>query len=535
MPGPILDDMVYSFGPFELDLAAFELRAHGQACGLEPQVFALLALLVENHDRLVSKEEIIEKVWDGRAVSDAAVASRVKSARQVLGDDGQAQRFVKTVHGQGFRFVAEVTAQRSAARQSIPEVAGSRAERRLGSIVRQLERAARPSLAVLPFRFAGSHEHLPALASALPDELISDLCRLRWLFVTARGSSFRVRVLDANFSEIGRLLGVRYCLSGAIEASQRRLVVVVQLIDTLDAGIIWADRFAGRVDDIHSMREEIRGRVLIALDIQIPLHEAALAGLTAPGDLDAWSAYHLGLQHIYRFNRADNAAAAHLFQHAINLDPRFARAHAGLSFVHFQTAFMRYSENIEEEIRQARRFAERGLALDSLDPFVNFTMGRSFWLEGDLDSSLSWLERATSISPNYAQGIYARAWTEALGGRPSDARKHVDLAMRLSPIDPLHYAMMATRAFTHMVKGEDAEAADWAERGARAPGSHVLIAMIAAAAQFLNGNSERAAWWAANVRERNAAFAREHFFRAFPMKSDTTRARVMRALAELGF
>ena len=81
---------------------------------LEPQVFALLALLVENSERLVSKDEIIEKVWDGRIVSDAAVASRVKSARQALGDDGKSQQFIRTIHGQGYRFVGtgESSAQR---------------------------------------------------------------------------------------------------------------------------------------------------------------------------------------------------------------------------------------------------------------------------------------------------------------------------------------------------------------------------------------------------------------------------------------
>ena len=169
----------------------------------------------------------------------------------------------------------------------------------------------------------------------------------------------------------------------------------------------------------------------------------------------------------------------------------------------------------------ARRFAERGLELDPLDPFVNFTMGRTYWLEGDLDSSLGWLERSTDISPHYAQGIYARAWTEALAGQAVDGRQHVDLAMRLSPLDPLHYAMLATRAFTHMVLGEDAEAALWAERGARSPGAHVLIAMIASAAHALKGDTARAEFWAANVRERNAALTREDFSRAFPMKSDT--------------
>lgn len=526
--------MIYQFGPFELDLATVELRAKGEIRSLEPQVFALLALLIENHARLVSKDEIIEKVWDGRVVSDAAVASRVKSARQALGDDGQAQRFIKTIHGKGFRFVAEVRVLRGSA-VHLPAETDALAAQDMGVLVRQLERVSRPSLAVLPFRIVGDPVRCEALASALPAEMITELSRLRWLFVTARGSSFRVRAADSDFSDIGRLLGVRYCLWGTVEVSDRRLVVTVELVDTLDERIVWADRFSGRIDDVHPIREEIRRRVLTALEIQIPMHEAALARLTVPDDLDAWSAYHLGLQHLYRFNRADNAAAMRLFQRAVMLDSRFARAHAGLSFVHFQTAFMRYTDDIRGETHRARHCAERGLELDPLDPFVNFTMGRSYWLEGDLDSSLSWLERATSVSPNFAQGIYARAWTEALAGRASGARTHVDLAMRLSPIDPLYYAMMATRAFTHMVMCEDAEAADWADRGARSPGAHVLIAMIAAVAQYLNGNAARADWWAANVRERNAALSRADFSRAFPMRSDPMRTRVLRALTQLGF
>ncbi len=253
----------------------------------------------------------------------------------------------------------------------------------------------------------------------MPHELITELSRLRWLFVTARGSSFRLRGSDADIGEVGRLLGVRYCLSGTVEIAGASLAVTVELIDTRDGGVVWAERFARPIDEVHQVREEIRSRILAALEIQIPLHEAALARLTVTENLDAWSSYHLGLQHMYRFNRTDNAAATALFQQAVTRDPSFARAHAGLSFVHFQTAFMHYADDLAGEIALARRFAVRGLDLDPIDPFVNFTMGRSFWLEGDLESSLAWLERATSISPNYAQGIYARAWTESLAGTRS--------------------------------------------------------------------------------------------------------------------
>jgi TolB-like protein len=512
--------MIYRFGGFELDLARAELRAGGEPCPLEPQVFALLAMLVEHRERLVSRDELIEKVWDGRIVTDAAIASRVKSARQALGDDGQAQRFIRTVHGKGFRFVAEVKASRDA---TAPDAGDAPMA------------PARPSIAVLPFRMLGDPGQHAAIADALPHDLILELSRLRWLFVTARGSSFRFRDADADVREIGRLLGVRYCLSGSIELAGNTLTVTVELVDTRDASVVWADRYSGALDDVHRMREEIRARVLAALDLQIPLHEAHLARLTVTEKLDAWSAFHLGLQHMYRFNRADNSAATALFQRAVTLDPGFARAHAGLSFVHFQTAFMRHTDDLAGEIAQARRCAERGLELDPLDPFVNFTMGRTFWLQGDLDRSLGWLERATSISPNYAQGIYARGWTETLAGRGLEGRGHVDLAMRLSPLDPLYYAMIGTRAFSHLMLGEDAEAAGWAERAARSPGAHVLIAMIASVAHTLAGDDTRAAGWAANVRERNPTLTGADFFRAFPIKPEAARARVAEALARLGF
>lgn len=139
------------------------------------------------------------------------------------------------------------------------------------------------------------------------------------------------------------------------------------------------------------------------------------------------------------------------------------------------------------------------------------------------------------MSPNYAQGLYARAWTEVLAGNAREGRGHVDRAMRLSPVDPLYYAMMGTRAFSHMAEGDDAEAAGWAERAARSPGAHVLMAMIAAAAHSLNGDAARAQGWAANVRERAAALDREDFVRAFPMRSEAMRSRVLQALRRVGF
>ncbi len=514
--------MRYLFEGFELDRATIELRRDGAVVPVEPQVFALLLLLAENHERLVSRDEIIEKVWDGRVVSDSALDSRIKSARRALGDDGKTQRCIRTIHGRGFRFVGDV---RVAAATRTADAEAPSAVRRDDP---------RPSIAVLPFAWLGAAGPEATIAEALADELIGELSRLRSLFVIARGSSFRFRAPMPDLAEVGLALGTRYCLTGTAEIASAALALTVRLVDTRDGGVVWGDRFESAVADVHATRAVLLAKLVAALDLQVALNEARLARSVTPENLDAWSAYHLGLQHMFRFHRADNAAAHGFFERAVAADPEFARAHAGLSFVHFQNAFLRYTPDADDEVAAARRSAERSVALDPVDPFANLAMGRSFWLEGDLDASLAWLERATTISPSYAQGIYARAWTHALAGRGDAGKADADTAMALSPLDPLYYAMAATRALAHVVCEQDAEAAAWAERAARSPGAHVLIAVIAVAAHALHGDRARAEAWAANARDRRSGITAADFFRSFPFADPHARRRIAKALASFG-
>jgi len=513
--------VIYRFEHYELDTAKFELRANGVGVAIEPQVFALLGLLIANRDRLVTRDEIIARVWDGRAVSDAAVASRLKSARQALGDSGRAQRFIRTIHGVGFRFVGDVATAGEAA-----ATAGGSVEpgQRLG-----------PSIAVLPFRRVGGVDPRLAIADALPQDLITELSRLRWLLVIARGSSFRFRGPDVDIDDVRAALHVRYCLSGVVELRDDAMAVSVELCDTHDRGIVWSDRFHGAVGAVHEIREDIVRAVINALEIRIPLHEVGRARLKSPDHLDAWSAYHLGLHHMFRFRKDDNLIATAFFERAVALEPRFARAYAGLSFTQFQNAFLRYTPDIAEAASLAQRYAERCLELDPVDPFGNCTMGRAVLLRGDLDGSLPWLERANLLSPNYAQARYSRAWTESLLGRASESQTNVAAALALSPIDPLVYAMWAVRAFCHMGLGELAEAAETAERAANSPGAHALIEMIAVAGHGLNDDDARATAWARSALARAPGLTRAEFFRAFPFRDPTTHARIAATLGRFGF
>ncbi|MGE5565195.1 MAG: winged helix-turn-helix domain-containing protein [Parcubacteria group bacterium] len=501
---------MYRFGPYVLDPDQCELRRDGVRRPVEPQVLALLRLLVENRGRVVSKDELVEAIWAGRIVSDAAIASRVKAARQAIGDDGASQGAIRTVHKLGFRFVAPVELMAREDAGALPAIG-------------------RPSIAVLPFTPIGAAAAESVLGDALPHDLIVELSRLRWLFVIARGSSFQFRG-PAELDRVAASLRARYCLSGSVEMDGRIIAVSVELAETRTRGVVWSERYRFPADGVHEIRHEIVRALVAALDLQIAAHEAQCARLTAPENLDAWAAYHLGLQHMYRFSREGNALAALLFERAAALEPGFARAHAGLSFTRFEDAFLQFAGDPGDAAMEAQRHADAALEREPLDPFCNLVKGRAFWLHGDLDASLPWLDRAAQLSPNYAQAKYSQGWTKTLIGQPRDARANIDEALSLSPLDPLAYGMMGVRAFSHLAEEDWSAAAAWGERAARAPGAHALIEMIAALSHRLNGDAARADYWQRSAMRRHPGLNAEVFLKAFPFRDERARRLIGEAL-----
>lgn len=519
----------YAFDGFALDLNRGDLRRGDEVLPVEPMAYAVLSHLVQNAERLVAKDELVEKVWDGRFISDAAVSTVIKSLRRVLGDDGKQQRFVRTVHGRGFRFVADVRIVSSAT------VANEPVSQDTAQAPEIPPAEQKPSIAVLPFTLIGSSEVYSAIADAIPGELISTLSRLRWLKVVARGSSFRFRPPLQDFEAIRSALGVTYVLSGEVEILGPTLAIAVELVDARTAQVVWGDRLSGKVDDVHGMREQIVAMIISAMELHIPQHEAQLARLKIPSGLDAWSLYHIGLQHAFRFNRGDNAQAADCFRRATELDPLFARAHAAQSFVSFQAAFLRYSADHALAIQDARLHAERAVELDPMDPFANFNFGRAHWLRGDPAAGQSWLERSCSLSPSFAQGYYAHGWADIMAGDGHAALENLEKSISLSPLDPFRYAMLSAKGMAHFHIDEMDEAARWADQGARTPGAHFLISAFAAAINEATGRHDQARYWAQEVKARRKDTSIESFFTAFPFKHAAKRKALSDALTALGF
>jgi TolB-like protein len=516
--------MAWTFGDFRLDPERFQLSRCGEPVRLEPQVLELLIHLVRNRDCMVTKDEIVAAVWRGQAVSDASISSRIRSARQAVGDDGTRQVVIRTVHGRGFRFIPEVTTLPPACAASTTAACEP-----------PEHPAGRPSIAVLPFQPLAMSPDFAILGEAIPHEIVQALSRLRWLAVIARGSSFRFRQATADLDLVATALAARYVLSGIVEGRDRQVAVTLELTDTNSREILWADRLAAPLDGIDDLRARIVVHLVSALETHIPFNEARIARLNGPEGLDAWANYHVGLGHLYRFTAADTALAHVCFERAVRADPQFARAHAGLSFTSFLDAFLRLTPDSALAARQARRHAERGLELDALDPFANFTMGRSFWLTDEPDVAADWLARATALNPNYAQGFYASAFTAMLTGNASATMAALDTSLHLSPLDPLLYGIHGVRA-QMLIQQEDHEAAaGWADRAATTPGAHYLIAMIALSANGLAGRHDQAARWRQKVRRLKPDATAADYFAAFPTRDTASRARIATELRQHGF
>jgi TolB-like protein len=484
--------------------------------------------MIENRGRLVTKDELVENIWDGRFITDTAISTLIKTARRAIDDDGKAQRLIRTVHGRGFRFIGIVD-------ELVPaEVRQEQARDGVRDGPAQ-EVGAQPSIAVLPFRRIGQTETYGAIADAVPSELISSLSRLRWLKVVARGSTFRFRDQTPEMEVIRTSLGASYCLTGEVEIFGSDLALTVELADTRDGRIVWGDRRSGKVDDVHQMRTDIVSLVTSAMELHVSLNEAERARLRAPQTLDAWSLYHLGLRHMYRFNATDNAIAADHFARAVSLEPNFARAHAARSFTSFQSAFVNYGGDREVEIENARRFAERCLELDPMDPFGNFNYGRSYWLQNDHEAGKTFLDRAIGLSPSFSQGMYAHAFTNLMAGRGELAIPRLDAAIELSPLDPFLYAMQSAKGFSLAHTGDLEQACHWLDTGSRQPGAHFVVSIIAAAINQSAENHDMARYWADRTRQLRPDASIEQFFVAYPLRDQRLGSAIRAALRDLGF
>lgn len=379
----------------------------------------------------------------------------------------------------------------------------------------------RASIAVMPFADASAPGGVRGgLGDGLAYDIITRLAKLRSLFVIAQGTVFALDQRSVGPEEAGRTLNVDFVVSGLLRRHAKRIVVDVALVEARTARIVWAETFDHPMDDAFVALDDIGNRIVASVDIEIESAERERAILTPPNSLDAWSAHHRGLWHMYRFNRADNARARHFFELALRLDPTYSRAYAGLSFTHWQDAFQRWGEQ-NSSVDLAYKAAGQSLIADDRDPAAHWAMGRALWLRGSQEPSLSELQRAVDLSPNFALGHYTLGFVHCQSGDAQAAIGSADHSRHLSPFDPLMFGMLAVRALALVRLGRVAEAADWAVKAAMRPNAHVHILAIAAHCLALADRQDEALAFVATIHKANPAYGISNFLDAFRLTPDT--------------
>jgi len=430
--------MIYRFADCELDTTTFELRCGGAARDVQPQVLELLRYLIENRDRMVTKDELFDEVWSGRIVSESALSSRIKAARQAIGDDGGTQRLIRTVHGRGFRFVAEIE-NSGTADDNISAAPASRTDVDVCP-------GDRPSVAVLPFVNMSGDPEQEYFSDGITEDIITALSKYRWFFVTARNSSFSYKIKDVTVRQIAAELGVRYVLEGSVRRADSRVRITCQLIDARNGTHIWGEHYDGDLTDIFALQDEITSSIVSALGPELTSAEQARARTSRPENLAAWD-YHLrGMWHTWRYTRADGQKAVENFERAIAVDPELSSAYAGLSLVLSLQVLMGWITETSAALQRARQTAETALRLDPKDAFPHIVMGRIFTLYGEHENALTELYMARDLNPNFALTHFGLAFTLTWFGRAEEALEHVERAIRQSPNDPVRWSF-------EMIKG----------------------------------------------------------------------------------
>jgi adenylate cyclase len=317
-------EVVYAFADCRFDLQRRQLWRGGAPIDLEPLVFDLLAYLVHHRERVVSKADLIAAVWNGRIVSDSALTTRINAVRRALGDDGAAQRLVRTVARRGVRFVGEVTESETAEPPDAvaPDASATRPAPPMSE---------RPSIAILPFENLTGDPEQEYFVDGMVEEITAAIARFPWLFVIDRNSSFTYKGKSVDVREVGRELGVRYVLEGSVRKAGHRVRIGGQLIDTMTAVHIWGDRFDGTLDDIFEFQDQVASGVAGAIEPKLRLAEIERVGRKPTDSLGAYDLYLRALAQIYKRTSDSAAESLRLAQRSLELDPGYAPAMALIS------------------------------------------------------------------------------------------------------------------------------------------------------------------------------------------------------------
>lgn len=458
----------------------------------------LLAALLNQPGEVLAKATLVDAVWEGAAVEESNLSVQIAALRKSLGRQSTGEEWITTVPRVGYRFTGPVR---------VAEDPGS------GHTAPPSQPPTKPSIAVLPFANLAGDKAQDYFADGIVDELITGLSRIRWLSVIARNSSFTYKERMIDVREIGRELGVRYILEGAVHRLGSRVRINAQLIEAETGRHLWAERFEGNDQAIFDLQDEITDKVVALVEPNIQRVEIERSRRKRPDSLDAYDLYLRAVPHTLSQMPDDAKIAIRYLEQALSIEPSYPAAHAMLAWC-YEWQYAR-GGNAEADRDSALRHARAasGIEVDDGTALAIAGFVRSI-LNRESDYAIPLLARALELNPSCATAMYLGAMTHALMGNAATALTLAERALQLSPFDFLTYQAHFARTLAAIAEGRYADAAANARRTLAANSNLSSLYFVAAIAHELAGEHEAARELAADGLKRERSFRLRFFAQA---------------------
>ena len=394
----------------------------------------------------------------------------------------------------------------------------------------------KPSIAVLPFENMSGDPEQEYFADGIVDDIITALSRFRNVFVIARNSSFTYKGRSVEVKQVGRELGVRYVLEGSVRKVGDRVRIIGQLIDASNGASLWADRFDGNLAEVFDLQDQVATNVVGAIMPRVQEAEIERARRKPTESLDAYDHYLRALALVERTTKEANDEALRLFKKAIDRDPEFALAYARAAHCYVYRKANGWIVDRAEEIAECKRLARHAVEFGRDDAIALSYAGHALGVVvEDLDDGMAFVERALVLNPNLAVAWGASGWMKICFGEPDAGIKHVELAMRLSPLDQRLFAWQFYTAMAHLHAGRYDDASLWVEKALRDRPNHLGVLRIAAAAHALSGHLAEAHQLVARLRQLNPQLRLSNLRDIMPpLRRPEDRAKHMEGLRKAG-
>ena len=442
----------------------------------------LLGAFLEHAGEVLTKSALLDAGWPRIAVEEGNLSVQVATLRKLLGPSNGGGDWIATVPRVGYRFVGAVET--------------------LEGAVSPKEHAAEtgPSIAVLPFANLSDDAEQQYFADGLAEDIITRLARLRWLFVSARNSSFTYSGNAVDVKQVGRELGVRYVLDGSVRRSGQRLRISAELCEAVLGRQVWSERYDVDLADFFALQDQIAESVIAAIEPRLYAVEHQRFLGRAPDTVDAWGLVMQAMPYVWTWGPAEEIETAQtLLKRAINIEPGYARANSLLAWTHAANVQQGWSDP-RDVLAPARTLAQQAIRRDPEDAWTHFAAGYVHMVSRSFDAAVAELSEAIELNTSFAFAHTILGCAYGYGGMADDGLHECALATTLSPRDYSQAANLSGTGLCHLMARRFAVAVEFERRAVELRPDFGPAWRTLAAAAGLAGDLDVASHALANAR-----------------------------------